>query len=179
MAFGMNQRTLSLLIAATLLFLATPALAKSYDVEIIIFERSGGGTEQWPDNPGRPELHEARLLKPGPGTEAFTVLPKSRWRLRKEATRLRAKGLTPLVHLAWRHPAEPRKKSRPIQVQSASGNLDGTVKISVERYLHINLDLLLNGRYRFTGHRRMRSGETHYIDHPMMGALVLVSPLED
>ncbi len=176
----MNRRSLSLLIAASLLLLAQVAHAKSYDVEIIIFERLGVGSEQWPENPGRPELHEARLLKPGPGTTEFTVLPKSRWRLRSEAARLRAKGLTPLVHVAWRHPAESRAKSKPIQIQSdASGALDGTVKISVERYLHIDLDLLLNGRYRFTGHRRMRSGETHYIDHPMLGALVLVSPLED
>ena len=151
----MNHRTLLFLIAAALLFLTTPALAKSYDVEIIIFERLGVGSEKWPDNPGRPELHEARLLKPGPGTADFTVLPKSRWRLRSEAARLRAKGLTPLVHVAWRHPAESRGKSKPIQIQSASsGALDGTVKISVERYLHISLDLILNGRYRFTHHRR-------------------------
>ena len=176
----MNHRTLLFLVTATLLFFAPPVLAKSYDVEIIIFERLGVGSEQWPDNPGRPEMHEARLLKPGPGTKEFTVLPKSRWRLRKEAARLRAKGLTPLVHVAWRHPAESRNKSKPIQIQSASsGALDGTIKVSVERYLHINLDLILNGRYRFTDHRRMRSGETHYIDHPMLGALVLVSPLED
>ncbi len=176
----MNHRTLLFLVTAALLFLAPPVLAKSYDVEIIIFERLGMGSEQWPDNPGRPELHDAILLKPGPGTKEFTVLPKSRWRLRKEAANLRGKGLTPLVHLAWRHPAESRDKSKPIQIQSASsGALDGTVKISVERYLHIDLDLLLRGRYRFTGHRRMRSGETHYIDHPMLGALVLVSPLED
>jgi len=82
-------------------------------------------------------------------------------------------------------------------------NLEGTIRVSVNRYLHVELDLLSRtkqsalyssyerpfedpyiqqpqtyNRYRMQAHRRMRSGELHYIDHPLMGALVKITPFE-
>ena len=57
----------------------------------------------------------------------------------------------------------------------------GTVTVSRGRYLHVDLDLVYqddSGRFRFTSHRRMRSNEIHYMDHPMFGVLILITPLE-
>lgn len=70
--------------------------------------------------------------------------------------------------------------------------LDGWVKIVLGRYLHIHTDLVLRmptpagplGRERrlievhMRQQRRMRSRELHYLDHPLLGVLVKVTPLE-
>lgn len=77
--------------------------------------------------------------------------------------------------------------------------LDGWVKIVLGRYLHIYTDLVLRkpvpvepgesagaslGQQRrlmevhMRQQRRMRSRELHYLDHPLLGVLVKVTPLE-
>ncbi|MEA3413176.1 MAG: CsiV family protein [Pseudomonadota bacterium] len=76
---------------------------------------------------------------------------------------------------------------------------DGTVKLGKGRYLHIETDLIYRQpetvsvhdattgvetsrrelqQYPVKDHRRMRSGELHYIDHPLLGILVKVTRLE-
>jgi len=77
--------------------------------------------------------------------------------------------------------------------------LDGLIKVELGRYLHIHFDLkyqrdlapgqgILNANlintykqlkyYPVQTHRRMRSKEVHYIDHPLIGILVLATPFE-
>lgn len=134
----------------------------------------------------------------------------------------------PLFHATWQQPLQDRQRSPSILVNGGETygehfELEGTVKISVERYLHIDTDLWLHNfapnfgqqatvqvpplpnqlekttedmlnplLARFLNDnahvvsrtvvlresRRMRSGEIHYLDHPMMGVIVLVTPLE-
>lgn len=76
--------------------------------------------------------------------------------------------------------------------------LDGTIKVVLSRYLHVYTDLVLRKPVVFERlneetqevtrtpvlfdvsvreHRRMRSRELHYIDHPMLGMLVQITPL--
>jgi len=66
----------------------------------------------------------------------------------------------------------------------------GTVMVSLARFLQVEVDLLYhrpaNGepaspdfaptRFRLVAERRMRSGELHYIDHPLFGVLILITP---
>ena len=67
--------------------------------------------------------------------------------------------------------------------------LDGTATVGLQRYLYLALDLvfqpgdlppLVDGTpmppFRLTETRRMRSKELHYFDHPLFGALVLITP---
>ncbi len=78
--------------------------------------------------------------------------------------------------------------------------LDGTIKIHLGRYLHLEADLLYRNQteplqdstffmnfnegeqaptlFRMHQKRRMRSGELHYFDHPMFGLLALITPYE-
>lgn len=77
--------------------------------------------------------------------------------------------------------------------------LEGLIKVELGRYLHINFDLkyqrdLASGQsvintsslntykeikfYPVKMHRRMRSKEVHYIDHPLIGILVLATRFE-
>ncbi|WP_139349850.1 CsiV family protein [Thioalkalivibrio denitrificans] len=77
--------------------------------------------------------------------------------------------------------------------------VDGVITLTLARFLHIHTDLLyrpatgdrLPGDHvttlegdqfaesHVTERRRMRSGETHYLDHPLMGVIVHVTPVED
>lgn len=98
-----------------------------------------------------------------------------------------APGTLPLIY----NPAPAETKPEP--------KLDGTVKVVLGRYLHINFDLkykrsltpvkgvidTADGKqyediryYPVQTHRRMRSKEVHYIDHPLIGILVLATPFE-
>ncbi len=78
--------------------------------------------------------------------------------------------------------------------------LDGTVKLHLGRYLHLEADLLYRSQiepiasntflmslseekqpqtlFRMQQTRRMRSGELHYFDHPKFGLLVQITPYE-
>ena len=77
--------------------------------------------------------------------------------------------------------------------------VDGTIKLFVGRYLHVHTDLIYrqaavlreenteNGLvkesnvlidYKVHNNRKMRSAELHYLDHPMLGILVEITPLE-
>jgi hypothetical protein len=77
--------------------------------------------------------------------------------------------------------------------------VDGLVRVTVERYLHLDLDLRLhlpdsalpaasedyedNEAYgvpdiRLRQQRRMRSKELHYFDHPRFGVIALITPYE-
>ena len=77
--------------------------------------------------------------------------------------------------------------------------VDGVVTLTLARFLHIHTDLLyrratgerlpgdhvttleghLFAESHVTERRRMRSGETHYLDHPLMGVIVHITPVED
>ncbi len=135
-------------------------------------------------------------------------MPKSDLKLDGTYWSLRgAPGLKPLAHLAWRQPISRPGRTPPVYLGSAAGGaeLEGTLEVSVSRFLHVNLDLLLRRTtpagpsstpalvraddgglpqypvsstdgyvYRMQAHRRMRSGEVHYIDHPLMGVLLRI-----
>ena len=69
--------------------------------------------------------------------------------------------------------------------------MQGTVEVSLARYLRVDLDLLyirpaggevaapeaVPTRFRLVTERRMRSRELHYVDHPLFGVLVWIEPL--
>jgi len=61
--------------------------------------------------------------------------------------------------------------------------LDGTIRVHLARYLHADVDLVFHRDdvefpFRLAASRRMRSGELHYLDHPVFGVLIKVVPLE-
>lgn len=74
--------------------------------------------------------------------------------------------------------------------------IKGSLKLILGRYLHMHVDLLykrpdtsykqasptLNSKvfneFKISAQRRMRSNELHYIDHALVGILVLVNPIK-
>jgi hypothetical protein len=91
-----------------------------------------------------------------------------------------------------------RQQARPLELPSGTHNpdkayVDGLVRVTVERYLHLDLDLRLHlpanttqamsleygvPEIRLRQQRRMRSKELHYIDHPRFGVIALITPYE-
>jgi len=78
--------------------------------------------------------------------------------------------------------------------------LDGSVRLVLGRYLHIYTDLVLRQPVvmeqldevtqevteqktlfdvPIRSHRRMRSRELHYLDHPLLGIIIQVTPVEE
>ncbi len=178
------------LLSAGLLIAGNLMAASKYDVELVIFERTSrtaAMNESWPEDPGKPDLHNATHLASKKGL--YSRLPNSKRTLTNAAKRMRRASGKPvrLTHMLWRQPAVSSSKATPIHVtgKTKTGKVIGTAKVSVKRYLHLDLDLLLEtnngpapGRFRMQTHRRMRSRELHYIDHPIMGALVRITPVK-
>ena len=85
------------------------------------------------------------------------------------------------------------------RASAGRATVHGTVTVSLARYLQVDVDLLYTRpasdvagapdaasdtapeatptRFRLVSERRMRSGELHYIDHPLFGVLVLLTRL--
>ena len=77
-----------------------------------------------------------------------------------------------------------------------ANNIHGTIKIVLGRYLHIYTDMVYqqplqdevpeyldeivaqHKEYPINFHRRMRSKELHYLDHPLVGILVMAMPVK-
>lgn len=180
-----------------------------YTVEIIVFDVPGNEglhAEHWPADPGEPSLEGAVELAPafedapGGGVHAFRLLDRADLSLnRVRSTLRRSARYRPLLHAGWRQPGLSRNAARPAHIGprlAAAGNgsdlpvVRGTVKVSVARYLHVELDLLyrLSGAdaaaapegtptwFRLESERRMRSRELHYVDHPLFGVLMRITP---
>ena len=109
-----------------------------------------------------------------------------------------------LVHKAWRQPGLPKKEAIAIPIDTRANNaaaqqassIHGTIKVALARYLHVYADMIYQQprkepapvwaegdakqyvQYPIRSHRRMRSKELHYIDHPLVGILVKAMPVK-
>jgi len=155
-----------------------------YDIEIVIFERYGQGNgESWPSDPGRPDstLAAGNLSRPGQQGPGAMLLPKSARELGPAAYTLRQKGAQVHFHQAWRQDVKGRTSRTWYRV--GNKRLNGLVRVSRGRYLHLDTDLMLYAGedgldHRIQLHRRMRGGELHYVDHPKIGILIRTARLQ-
>ena len=104
-------------------------------------------------------------------------LPPSAYRMQRIADSLNRSGAYRVItHRAWRQSARGRAGAVPFPVSDTADNLDGTITLVRERFLHLDVDLMLQSTYALDEKRRMRSGELHYFDHPMYGVIAEVTP---
>jgi len=193
-----------------------------YAVDVVIFEDSEArylGSEQWAPattEPGeaaasgenmpegvnsltakldtalKPEIHD---IDPGAYDLLNSVVKKLNASQRYHV----------LVRKTWLQPGLDRDHAVAIDLNSTAdpdapettASISGTVKIVLERYLHMYTDLVYhkpgNGitatgdspatmsqseDFVIKEHRRMRSKELHYIDHPLVGILIKIVPVE-
>ena len=202
-------------LAAAALLAALPVLPADdserwFTVEMIVFDDLRGEgihAEHWPAEPGEPPVDGSIELEHLPGGQpdgtahAFRLVNRSELSLTGVRDSLRrSANYRPLLHAGWRLPGVRHGAARPAHVGarlSGSGadgerpTVRGTVKVSLARYLRVELDLLyvrpasgdaaapeaVPTRFRLVSERRMRSRELHYIDHPLFGVLMWIEPL--
>jgi hypothetical protein len=145
------------------------ATAEPYRFEMIVFERPGNADgEAWPAEPGRPDRQQAR-------STLGSNVPRAERELGPVAYTLRRRGLTVLAHLNWQQ--VPGSRNGGAWRWLDAGRLQGLVRVSRGRFLHLDTDLLLRDpgmatAYRVRLNRRMRSNELHYVDHPKLGIVI-------
>ena len=173
----------------------SPSSTPWYVIELVLFTRNtspGASGEIWSKAPGELDWDDQRRGD-------YDLVPAGSRQLggAKQALNNSPEGLTPVIHTAWRQPVYSRNSARSFYLKSdreirpGTPLVEGMVKVSVGRYLHVDLDILMRGTpagtvslpgefqtFRFDERRRMRSKELHYIDHPLMGMLVLITPLK-
>ena len=153
----------------------------------------------------------------------FQLLQPSQFILKKEANIIkRSSSRKLLLHTAWIQSMQSKRRAYPVSLKigksyNNQGNADrnnqfgdmgkttslaptslrqieGTIKISISRYLHVWTDLLYSApndyagmdsdnlsslkSYRHVDHRKMRSKELHYIDNPNFGILIYALPVK-
>lgn len=181
-----------------LALLATPLAAaepRLYDVEVIIFTQNGsGGDSEVAAATGAPAQPRG-TFPPG----EFTELSSGSYRLNNVRGGLSAaRGYHVLFHRAWRQPGFDGANAVDYPVHTQAGNgrdsVDGTITLSRERFLHLDVDLRMatggdasasypdgtgsRPAYRMVEKRRIRSSETHYFDHPRFGVIARVTPFD-
>ncbi|WP_237056034.1 CsiV family protein [Microbulbifer sediminum] len=234
-------RFLKLCSALLMVLSATSTQAASYagttfEIEMIVFSRTAGmdgAREDWPAAP--------RLSYPGrwidfssTGDDGAPLLDQVPTQLDNKAAALkRSSSYRVLFHKAWQQRLWQKRRAPSILVSGGETNgrhseLEGTIKVSVSRYLHLSTNLWMSefaspamdgrgillptpsrqqddeplelsagpagtsGAMRlradapvYAAHvaqlqqeRRMRSGELHYLDHPLFGVLIQVRKVE-
>ncbi len=120
---------------------------------------------------------------------SYRWLPAGVLVMTAQARRLNATGTHHvLMHGAFELPVPPRNAPLPLLVQAGHRHagqwtIEGTLAVTIGRYLHLHARLWQQSAeqpgayYTLDEHRRMRSGELHYLDHPVFGLLVRIDPV--
>ena len=196
-----DDKGLLLLCCHVMLLSASPVVLAEvpiYDVEVVIFsnQNSGDGGERWPITIPD-DINVQDFVNAGEITE----LPESSHQLGAISYSLRqSRGYSVLYHGAWRQPAYDSRTAigHPIEASVRSGGkqLSGQIKLVRERYLHLDVDLVLASPtamtessymegdsgspvYELREKRRIRkSGKVHYFDHPRFGMIAILTPYQ-
>jgi|GEM_PF-418376 hypothetical protein len=175
---------------------AVAAEVQVYDVEVIVFsnQASGDDGERWPTTI-RDDFYTQDFVAEG----QFTELPESTFQLNGIAYGLKqSRGYKVLLHTAWRLPARDARNAISIPIDTAVAAegkvLSGNIKLIRERFLHLDLDLILAAAnastaasyagesigspvYELREKRRIRRSNTvHYFDHPRFGVIATLTP---
>jgi hypothetical protein len=173
---------------------ATEAPLKVYEIEVMVFQNirpEAEGEELWMSERIDPEikdLDKAVAISTIPGEDSD--LTKVREIIEQDS------NYRVLVHKQWAQNADTRSESKLVQLNTDDGELNGTFKFFMSRFLHVDVNLLYKEsdskslfqagntenaadiNYEIREQRRVRSNEMQYFDHPKFGLLVMVQPVD-
>jgi hypothetical protein len=170
------------LLLTALLFLipanAAPA-TNVYDVEVLVFENRISeleGGELWTTGRNRAPLPEPGAMPPFGAAVGDMTLKNTAAALEKSG------DYRVLVHQRWRQAAEEKSATKPMWLRNADGQMEGSFRFYMSRFLHVDLDLVLRDKrdaagvnYRLMEHRRVKTQDLQYFDHPKLGVLVRIT----
>ncbi len=134
-----------------------------------------------------------------PIANGISELSEQHYKLTDSADQLRfSNNYKLLAHFGWVQGSRSKKRALPIRITSNkfSTNIipSGELKIYASRFLHVQVDLkatqcvsndttsnlaskpCVNQVYVFKQNRKMRSRELHYLDNPIFGMLIYITP---
>lgn len=185
-------------------FAADKKAPPKFQIEIVVFETLAikGWTEEfWSDDIPILDLADDDTLN------APTVKPKYFMLNDEVAKMTRRMGYNILLHQAWVVDALPEKQAKPLYIsvlpeKDYQSRLEGTLLFYKSRYPHIELNLELERkiplvirqdfaknqnmqedllpefwRFQLKESRKIKTGQIHYLDHPIFGALVEIKYL--
>jgi hypothetical protein len=202
---GVRQRKLGVAVLLAAFLSVSSAVAQqaapiqSYDVELLIFRNlaeretpeswgvEAADSDQQMDIPEDDAEPATPPTTAAPAVASYPALPPAKMKLTAiEETLRRSRAYQPLAHIGWTQPGYARNAAKYLSVSElvpATSGLQGQIALSRGRYLHLTLDLVLDGaatgdasRYVLRQTRRMRSNERHYIDSPKLGVIAIVTP---
>lgn len=146
-----------------------------FQVELIVFQQQAPNTEVFEQI----ESKIAPVTRYARASAGKKTLPGTYNRLK------RARDYQPFFYQSWRIPVSSGSISLPIDVSETDVNLNGWIKIQRGHLLHVIADLEYSPAvygseqliYRLAEKRRVLLNEVHYLDHPLFGAIVKLSPL--
>lgn len=113
---------------------------------------------------------------------SFELLAAADYKLSDAVARLsKARRFSPLLHTGWVQPGLPLEESgaKNVSGRDREATVSGRVVVSLESYLHLDVDLTLeaaDGDYRLRQSlRRIQTGRFYYIDHPLFSVISVVS----
>lgn len=166
---------------ATSVALAADDAVAVFDVEIIVLRHVNADAGELPVH----RLDEQDRAGSRPRRTRYEPVPASALQLGGVNEKLlRSSEWSPILHAGWRQPVEPNEQAAAMSIAGARGGAQvrGTVRLSLDRYLRLELDLALedgaSAPAQLVQARRMRSGRVHYFDHPRFGVIALVTPRE-
>ena len=200
----MEMTVIKNLLLATLIILSPIANAatqattepapKVYEIEVMVFQNIRTdleGGELWVNeriNPDIADLDKSVAISTVPGEDSDLTKAKE---LIEQNSNYRI-----LVHKQWVENANPRSDAKLVRLNTEDGDLDGTFKFFMSRFLHVDMNLIFKEAettslfqasnlentntigYEIRERRRVRSNEMQYFDHPKFGALVQVKQVE-
>lgn len=178
------MRVSSLIVTLLIAVLSQSALAAdaplpTFDVEIIVLRHVNADNGEMivrrlPVEDGEAERPRRARFEPVAASELKLGSVNSQL--------LRSSEWSPILHAGWRQPTASHDQAPAMSVAGARGGaqVNGTVRLSLDRFLRLELDLKLDdgsgSPYELRQARRMRSGRVHYFDHPRFGVIALVTP---
>lgn len=203
-----SKNILGLLLGLLMVGAAQAEAQRWYQVEVLIYiDEAYQGGELWPEATEERAQHPSIRLNSGDGSAYQTLASKPAFDPYLKALANDNKQV--VFHQSWKQPVDERKNMPYLKISGGNrygdrSELEGYIKISAKRYLHIDTDLWWNRfepgtgnhidlslidpglprygvgqNFHFEQTRRMRSNETHYLDSPVMGVLVRTTPLDN
>lgn len=168
-----------------------------------VYEAAAMEVGDWGGPPRTTAAVGSNASGPSPTLEYVGVAPGSGDLANARARLNQRRDFRVLGYQVWRQ--RLKSDARPLvfhveagDVYGTQAELEGTISISLKHYLHVDADLwwadygdgappgqavpegTTQGGSMRVAHlkedRRMRSAQTHYLDHPLIGALIRITP---
>lgn len=181
-----------LAVAPTTALHAAGTTGNVYQVEVVVFENqlpSLEGGEIWSHDTVKTEIADAAEAVSAGATPA----PNSPLSAAADALEKSGRHHV-LAHLVWEQNVDAKSVTKPVKIDDSAGDLGGTLRFYLSRFLFVDIDLALKEQaagggltggagqdapvYHLDDHRRVRIAEINYFDHPKFGALVRVAPIK-